>query len=344
MRIQKLFKAVKDSICGLAALSAVALSPYAARAQDIIEVEIPKADGADVSGPTSAGRNIIFPINRPGTTGHRIGVFTPEGRPFAVFVPTTHEEQLEGADVKNVAKGPGGAWGTRYDANDVIKLNLGSGRFKKFALPPNSGPFDLVQGSGGMFVTLKIANQIAKLNSRGQVKATYDIPTPNSGVSLIVRGGGAFRTSVFFLESNVNKVGAFNTVTETFNEYPLPAAWGKPKDIAVDPKTGNLLLVTENGYFGSMTPTGSFTAFPEPGGTRLTGVAVDPKGKVACTSHQGGTIYCATTNGEPLVSMQVPTDAPDLIGVAFFRGGKPQRGLSLERDQGQAAIFPVPKP
>ncbi len=125
-----------------------------------------------------------------------------------------------------------------YIANynsEIVRLDPETGEQTAYRTPtPRSGVRRMgADAVGNLWAGALDANKLVKLDSRSGAITEYDVPTPNSGpYSADV---DTVNNLVWFSMRDADKLVRFDPGTETFVEFPLPAAGIQAQRVLVDP-------------------------------------------------------------------------------------------------------------
>jgi streptogramin lyase len=123
---------------------------------------------------------------------------------------------------------------TNYN-NEIVRLDPETAEQTPYQMPtPRSGLRRMgADAVGNLWAAAQDSNKLVKLDSLTRHITEFDIPTQNSGpYSADV---DTINNLVWFSERDADKLGRFNPATETFVEFPLPAAGVEAQRILVDP-------------------------------------------------------------------------------------------------------------
>ncbi len=159
----------------------------------------------------------------------------------------------------------------------VMRLDITTGKFELFEpyKIPRPNVYDVIPDSmnNGYFLTMG-AEEVGRIDAKtGQIQI-FKTPTKGSGPR---RGMMDSQDRLWFGENRSDKIGMFDTKTQTFREWaPTPGGW--PYDVTVD-KNGEVWSGGEyNDRIVRLDPkTGTFTEYLMPGHTNVRRVWVDNK-------------------------------------------------------------------
>jgi virginiamycin B lyase len=159
----------------------------------------------------------------------------------------------------------------------ILRLDVASGTFERFEpyKIPRPNVYDVVPDSrnNGYFLTMG-AEDVGRIDAKtGDIKI-FRTPTKGSGPR---RGMMDGQDRLWFGENRSDKIGMFDTKTETFQEWtPTPGAW--PYDVTVD-RNGEAWSGGEyNDRILRLNPqAGTFIEYLMPGHTNVRRVWVDNK-------------------------------------------------------------------
>jgi len=159
----------------------------------------------------------------------------------------------------------------------VLRLDIATGKFEMFEpyKIPRPNVYDVIPDSknNGYFLTMG-AEEVGRIDAKtGQIQI-FKTPTKGSGPR---RGMMDGQDRLWFGENRADKIGMFDTRTQTFREWaPAPGGW--PYDVAVD-RNGEVWSGGEyNDRIVRLDPsTGASTEYLMPGHTNVRRVWVDNK-------------------------------------------------------------------
>ena len=127
---------------------------------------------------------------------------------------------------------------TNYN-NEITRINPATGEQKSYqALSPRSGLRRMgADALGNLWAAGQDSNKLVKLNSKTGEVTEYTVPSKDAGPYSV--DVDTKNNLVWFSERDTNKLGRFDPSTETFVEFPLPAAGIEARRILVDPVNPN---------------------------------------------------------------------------------------------------------
>ncbi len=159
----------------------------------------------------------------------------------------------------------------------ILRLDIASGTFERFEpyRIPRPNVYDVVPDSrnNGYFLTMG-AEDVGRIDAKTGEIRIFKTPTKGSGPR---RGMMDGQDRLWFGENRSDKIGMFDTRTETFQEWtPTPGAW--PYDVTVD-RNGEAWSGGEyNDRILRLDPkAGTFIEYLMPGHTNVRRVWVDNK-------------------------------------------------------------------
>ena len=170
-------------------------------------------------------------------------------------------------------------------ADDEYQVDLKTGQWTaidyKRDIPKDSPLAKLSFGSYGVavdsknnFYGLNLGGEfVTRVNAETMTATPFRTPTPNSGTR---RGHMDDQDRLWFAEFRGNKIGMFETKTEKFMEYAIPAPWTNPYDAVLD-KTGYAWTggMSNDHIVRMNTKTGETTEYLLPRMTNVRRVNID---------------------------------------------------------------------
>lgn len=159
---------------------------------------------------------------------------------------------------------------------------------------------------------------------------TYDVPSAHALPTRLAvdtggdTGGGAESGTVWFVESNTNKIGKFQPGSGTFTEYDIPTRSSFPSDITVDPSGKVWFTEQDANQLGSFDPVSrSFQEFDIPTIDSLPRRLVsDRRGNIWFTEFYGGKVAKFDPRTGTFEEYPVPTPDSRPTGIAIDGAGR----------------------
>lgn len=164
-----------------------------------------------------------------------------------------------------------------------------------FPVPtPGSRPYTITAGPDGcLYLTESKGDRIARITTDGVI-TEFLIPTPNCGAYGIATGSDG---RIWFTERFADQIGAFDPVTQEFEEHPVPTSFAQPWEIAAGPD-GNLWFTEEDvNQIGKAFIGGGIVEF-DAGCCFPTGITSGADGNLWYTIEIGDQIGRMATNGQ----------------------------------------------
>ena len=261
---------------------------------------------------------------------------------LGLYDPGTNTNKVFGLPVQGVPTGitldnSGNVWVPVRDTNKVLRFNPASQEFAQFDIPtPESGPVGLKADNRGNIWLAESIGKIAKIDpATGKMtefapKGANKLDTPTA---VYPTPDGS---TVFIAEHGGHTVTAFNTLFETFREYPSVNQAGLPFGMAQD-SFGNLWYaeheVDRIGVLDARTGQSAEAKIPT-SGSFVQWLAADDQGRIWFAEQLGSSIGVLTVTAGPpsqqpasQIERPVASTVPsigftfsDLVGPAIAAG------------------------
>lgn len=195
----------------------------------------------DLPAEISAANDIV--VDRSGNVwfsekvGKNLIVFNPESEQFRAYpLP----ESWGNVGTARITYSPGGniwfsvrRWAESVDKTNLLgKFNLSDHSFRKYTLPAQAVPEELIVDHEGMvWFLVPDENKLYHFDPDSGSLKPHPIPTPNSyprAISLDSAG------NIWFAEANANKIARFNPTDTIFSEFEIPTRFANPGEITID--------------------------------------------------------------------------------------------------------------
>lgn len=239
----------------------------------------------------------IDPIAQGDATIGRLGLYDPGSKTTRIFllpaagIPTGLAQDHDG-----------NLWVPIREANSVVKFDPKTEKFTQVQIPtPESVPVGLQTDANGNIWLAESIGKIAKIDpSTGKItefapKGVVKLETPTA---VYPTPDGS---TVFIAEHGGHTVTAFNTLFETFREYPSLNQAGLPFGMAQD-SFGNLWFaeheVDRIGIIDPRTGQGTETKIPT-SGSIVQWITTDDKGRMWFAEQGGSALGIASVTAGP---------------------------------------------
>jgi virginiamycin B lyase len=261
----------------------------------ITEFTVPTPNSFPAGITEGADGNMWFVEN----TGNNIATFSTRTHDFLEYrIPTPGSFA-----VRVVADRYGNLWFTESAGNQIGEFTIATRTFHEYRIPTSgASPFEIALSDTGVWFTEQGTGKIGNL-SNGVVRE-YSTPTPNSDpVGLTPGDHGA----IWFAELAGNKVGKFDTRTQTFTEYPVSNG-GQPFEIVRGPHATFWFTIQGNDGIGRVTNAGEITRFAIPTApSRPYDIALGPDGAFWFEEGTSNKIGRITPQGRVTNEYPIPT-------------------------------------
>lgn len=287
-------------------MGVVDLSPLALNSPDQPAFPIVRLDASVGSTDIVLGGDRNFYSNAPGHNA--VLQISPSGGVKELPIPTPN------ADIGPLAIGGNqNIWFTEPGANSVGSVSTAGTFNPSIIIPtPNSDPAGIAEGdNGNIWFTERSGNKIGTIISGSVLE--YPIPTANSQPTAIAKGD----LSVWFIESNADKIGELYWPHGWITEHPISAAQGSPKRILQGPD-GNMWFTLDNpAGIGVITNAGNVTVYPiTTRGSAPLGISDGPNGTLAFTDPGTNAWGEITTTGQ-ITEFPISTASSQPDGLAM---------------------------
>ncbi|MBT4519178.1 MAG: hypothetical protein HOC23_04165 [Halieaceae bacterium] len=153
-----------------------------------------------------------------------------------------------------------------------------------------------------------------------QATQTFEIPTAYSATSRLVAGDD----TIWFVEHNTNKIGAFNKTSSVFREFDIPTRSSQPSDITLGPDGSVWYTQQDANQIGHFDPTTeTFREYDIPTVNSLPSrIVMDQAGNLWFTEHYGNRLTRFAPASETFTEFEIPTASSRPSGVAVDAAGR----------------------
>jgi len=188
-------------------------------------------------------------------------------------------------------------------ADNEYQVDMATGEwteidYKKMQPPggKDHGSYGVAADSRNNFYGLELnADYIIKVDSKNLIPTYYQTPTPNSGPR---RGHFDNQDRLWFAENRGQRIGMFDTKTESFTEWKIPTPFSMPYDAIFDNSTYAWTGGMGNDHVSQVnTKTGEVVDYLLPGKTNIRRVDVDK-------SVTPSTLWIGNNHGPPPLKVE----------------------------------------
>ncbi len=250
---------------------------------------------------------------------NEVGRMTPNGAYTGYPVPTANSVM----DGCTVDKTRGIVWVTEVDGNNVVRVDIASGKVTEIPVPtPNADPGDLaVAPDGTVWFTEGYEGgtgtaRLGRINPANNQISEVAFPTPRNGLDGICVDPTS--GAVWFVEIDDNQVGRY--LNGQFQEFALPRLRVTPTNPALD--SHGFLWVTEQSgnAIARFDPTANtWQEFPVPTLNALpSGITIDAQDNVWFTEFNTSKIGLIRAGTATVLEYTIPTanSGPEDIYIA----------------------------
>ena len=158
--------------------------------------------------------------------------------------------------------------------------------------------------------------------------------------------------TVWFIESNLNKIGRFQPAKGVFSEHAIPTPSSAPSDITVDPSGKLWLTESDSNQIGVLDPVSlSFKEYDVPTiASNPSRIASDLRGNIWFTEFYGNKIGMFNPRKETFREYPIPTPdsrpagiVADKNGTVWFLETEGNKLARLDPQSGAIQEFALPK-
>ena len=191
---------------------------------------------------------------------NKIGKFDPNTRRMTMYADDTVDlPGGERADKHTIRMDHDGNLWT--SGSPLSKFDPKTGKFTHFMEVPSSYGITVAKDGNIWFCVLRRDGKIGRVDPKTEKVTQWSPPTQGMPQRLQITDDGV----VWFGERQGNKLGRFDSKTETFKEYDLPGPSASPYALGVDKKGDIWYSSTDQDAIGRLNPaTGQVIEYPFP--------------------------------------------------------------------------------